>query len=138
MFNGQGAMAMNNRILFRTLAIATLIVVGAVAIGMGAYNAGWVHGMAESGRVMAAPPVGTPYVYLWPHPWGFGFFPFSPILFFLVFFFFVRGLLWRGRRHGGWGYRYDSVPPAFEEWHRRAHAGQSDPGPRNPDAGPRQ
>src|SRR4051812_14832348 len=130
-------MAMNNRLLFRTLAIAALIMVGALAIGVGAYNAGWTHGVAESGRVMAAAPAGPPYVYMWPHPWGFGF-PFFPMLFFLVFFFFVRGLLWRGRWHGGWGPRYDSVPPAFEEWHRRAHAGQSDPRPREPGAGARQ
>jgi hypothetical protein len=129
-------MAMNNRVLFRTLAIAALMMGGAVAIGIGAYNAGWAHGIAENGRViMAAPAAGAPYMYVWPHPWGFGFFPFSPILFLLVFFFFVRGLLWRGGRHRGWGYRYDGVPPAFEEWHRRAHAGQPDPGSRVPDPG---
>jgi hypothetical protein len=42
-----------------------------------------------------------------------------------MFFFFVvlRGLVWGGPWRGGRGYyRYDGVPPAFEEWHRRAHA----------------
>ena len=115
---------MNNRQLFRALAIGTLIIAGAAAIGIGAYNAGVAQGIAEGGRLIAAPP-GTPYVYVWPRPWGFGFFPFFPILFFLFFFFIVRGLLWRGRWHGGWRYRHDGVPPAFEEWHRRAHASQS-------------
>jgi hypothetical protein len=113
---------MNNR-LFGALAIAALIFVGGAAIGIGAYNAGVAQGIAESGRMIAAPPAGTPYVYVWPRPWGFGFFPFFPILFFLLFFFVVRGLLWRGRWHGR--YRYDGVPPMFEEWHRRAHAGPS-------------
>src|SRR3954471_16620606 len=96
---GKGAMAMNNRLVFRTLAIAALVLLGAVAIGIGAYNAGWAHGIAENGGVIVAPPAGAPYVYVWPHPWGFGFFPFFPFLFFLVFFVFVRGLLWRGGRH---------------------------------------
>ena len=119
--------------LIRSLAIAALVIVGAAAIAIGAYNAGVANGIAESGRMIAAPPAGTPYVYVWPRPWGFGFFPFFPILFFLFFFFVIRALLWRGRWHVGWGYRYDSVPPAFEEWHRRAHAGQPDPGSRTPD-----
>lgn len=108
--------------VFRALVVAALVVLGAVAIGMGAYDAGVAHGIAESGRMIAAPQAGMPYIYVWPRPWGFGFFPFFPILFLLFFFFIVRGLLWRGRWHGGWRYRYDGVPPAFEEWHRRAHA----------------
>ena len=117
---------MNTR-LFRAMTIGALVIAGAAAIGIGAYNAGVAQGIVESGRMIAAPPAATPYVYVWPRPWGFGFFPFFPILFFLFFFVVVRGLLWRGRWHGGWRYRYDGVPPAFEEWHRRAHAGQSSP-----------
>jgi hypothetical protein len=118
---------MNNRSRLQALAIAALVVTGAAAIGIGAYNAGVAQGIAESGRAIAAPPAGTPYVYVWPRPWGFGFFPFFPIfpIFFLVFFFVVvRGLLWRGPWRGGWGRGYDGVPPAFEEWHRRAHGEQ--------------
>ena len=118
---------MSNQRLFGAITIAVLLVAGAAAIGIGAYNAGMAagvaHGLAESGRVIAMPPAATPYVYVWPHPWGFGFFPIFPIFFFLLFFFALRGLLWRGRRHGH--YRYDGVPPFFEEWHRRAHAAQS-------------
>jgi hypothetical protein len=111
--------------LLRALAIGALLIAGAAAIGIGAYNAGVAQGIAEGGRMIAAPPVGTPYVYVGPRPWGVGFFPFFPILFFLFFFVVVRGLLWRGRWHRGWGYGYGGVPPAFEEWHRRAHAGPS-------------
>lgn len=119
---------MSNGTLFRAFAVAALILLGAAVIGTGAYNAGVARGLAESGRIVAAPPAGAPYVYVWPHPWGFGFFPFFPILFFLFFFLLVRGMFWRARWRGGWHYRYGGVPPAFEEWHRRAHAGQSSPG----------
>ena len=64
---------------------------------------------------------------------GFGLFPFFPFVFILFWFFFARGIFWRG----GWHRRgWDSgscggVPPAFEEWHRRAHA---QPEPPRPDA----
>ena len=116
---------MNNRQLFRALAVGALILAGASAIGIGAYNAGVAQGIAETSRMIAAPQAGTPYVYVWPRPWGFGFFPFFPLLFLFLFFFVVRGVLWRGRWHGGGRYRYEGVPPAFEEWHRRAHAGQA-------------
>ena len=116
---------MNNRQLFRALAVGALILAGASAIGIGAYNAGVAQGIAETSRMIAAPQAGTPYVYVWPRPWGFGFFPFFPLLFLFLVFFIVRGLLWRGRWHGGGRYRYDGVPPMFDEWHRRAHAGQS-------------
>ena len=115
---------MNNRSLFRGLAIAALVVAAAAAIGFGAYNAGVAQGVAESGRIITAPPAGAPYVYL--RPWGFGFFPFFPVLFFLVFFFVVRGLLWRGGGRGGCGYRgyREDAPMAWDEWHRRAHGEQ--------------
>ena len=123
---------MNNRHLLRALVFGVLLLGGAAVLGVGAYNAGVAQGIAESGRLVGAPPpVGTP-VYVWPRPWGFGFFPFFPLLFLFLFFFVVRGMLWRGRRHGGWRYRYEGVPPMFEEWHRRAHAGPSSstaPGP---------
>jgi hypothetical protein len=111
-----------NRFFWRALAIAVLVTAGAAAIGIGAYNAGVAQGIAESGRAIVAPPAGTSYVYVWPRPWGF--FPFFPFLFVLFVFFIVRGLLWRGPWRRGWGYGYDGVPPAFDEWHRRAHGGQ--------------
>ena len=113
---------MSNRSLVRALAIAALVVAGAVAIAIGAYNAGVAQGIAQSGALTAfagAPPSAV-YPYMWYRPWGFGLFPVFPFFFVLLFFFAVRGLFWRG--HRGWGARYDGVPPAFEEWHRRAHA----------------
>ncbi len=115
---------MDNR-LFRVFAISALLLVGAAAIAIGAYNAGVAQGIAESGRMIAAPAAGAPVVFMSPRSWGFGFFPFFPLFFLFLFFFAVRGLLWRGRWHGGWRHQYEGVPPMFEEWHRRAHAGQS-------------
>jgi len=113
---------MDNRSLFRALAVAALVVAGAAAIGTAAYNAGLAQGVAQSGALMA-PPAGPPYPvypYMWYRPWGFGFF--SLFLLLVPFFIIARILAWRGRWRDGWSYRHDGVPPAFEEWHRRAHA----------------
>jgi hypothetical protein len=114
-------------------AIAALAIALIAGIGYYSYNMGVAQGIAESGRVATAPgAAGSPVVVYWPRPWGFGFFPFFPIfplLFLFLFFFLLRGLFWRGAwGRGCWGpgyHRYrDGVPPAFEEWHRRAHAEQ--------------
>ena len=113
---------MNNRSLFRAVVVGVLVLAGAAAIATGAYNWGLAQGIAESGRAVVAPPAGAPYVYVWPRPWGFGFFPVFPLLFLFLFFFVVRGMLWRGPGRGGWGSGCGGAPPAFDEWHRRAHA----------------
>ena len=107
------------------LALLTLALVAGV--GAYTYNLGVARGIAEAGRVVSAPSGSVPVVAFWPRPWGFGFgfFPFFPLLFILFWFFVVRALFWRGPwGRGGWGYgcRYGGVPPAFDEWHRRAHA----------------
>jgi len=102
-----------------------LFVIAMLAIvGVYAYNMGVAQGLAESGRLVGAPGAGVPVV-LW-RPWGFGFFPFFPLLFILFWFVALRGLFWRGAGDGrACGYR--GVPPAFDEWHRRAHAQQGPP-----------
>ena len=112
-----------NRYGFRLFA-AVLGIALLAGVGFYAYNLGVAQGIVESGRIAAAPGAAAPTVVYWPRPWGFGFFPFFPLLFFFLFFFLLRGLFWRA---GCWGrgYRYyDGVPPAFDEWHRRAHAEQ--------------
>jgi hypothetical protein len=97
-------------------------------VGVYTYNLGVAQGLAESGRISAAPATGVPVVAVWPRPWGFGFgfFPFFPFLFILFWFFAARGLFWRGawrgRMHGCGG-----VPPELDEWHRRAHAQPNPP-----------
>ena len=120
---------MNNRSIIRALAVSALVVAGAAAIAIGAYNAGVAQGIAQS-AALTTPAAGAPYAvypYLWQRPWGFGLFPIFPFFFVLLFFFVLRGLFWRARWHGGWAARYDGVPPAFEEWHRRAHAERPTP-----------
>jgi len=121
---------MNYRLL-RTLVLTLLLIASFAALGSYIYNLGIAHGIAASGRL--AGPNGAPLVAVWPRPWGFGFgfFPFFPAVFFILFWIFAaRTLFWRGhwrRSYGGWG----GVPPAFEEWHRRMHEQQQPPSPTN-------
>jgi len=118
--------------------IAGLVLLAAiVGIGFFAYNAG-----VARGTVVNLPAAGTtnaqPYPYFgharafWgPFPF-FGFGCFGPLLaLFLVFLAFgaFRRLLWGPR----WGWHHmhhrhwmgeegeESLPPFFQEWHRRAH-----------------
>ena len=105
-----------------------LVIALLVMAGVYVYDLGVAHGLAESGPA-AGLPGGGPFIGWW-RPWGFGFgfFPFV-LLWFLV----VRGLFWRrpwyGRRwYGGWSDGAEGVPPAFEEWNRRAHQRQEPPG----------
>ena len=95
-----------------------------VLAGVYVYDLGVAHGLREGAAATGAAGGYTPY-FGWGRPWGFGFFPF---FFILLWFVVVRGLLWRGRwwhGPGGRGHGSDDgrrgVPPAFEEWHRRAH-----------------
>ena len=96
---------MGDRFGFRLL--LGIALVGALAgVGVYTYNLGLAHGIAQSGQLVAAPGSGAPIV-VWPRPWGFGFgfFPFFPliILFWIVV---ARGLFWRGAWRGR-GCRYD-------------------------------
>lgn len=96
--------------------IAVLV---AALVGVVAYNIGFSHGVVQQ------LPAGAAGFYPWPYrPWGFGFlFPL------LVVFFLVRVLFGGGSWRRGWyghhGGCYPAgspgVPPAFDEWHRRAH-----------------
>jgi hypothetical protein len=114
---------MSGRSLFAILAIILL----AVIVGTGAYQAGVAQGVAQTGAAATAVPV----AYYAPHVfgWGFGFFPFGflfPVLGFFLILALLRGLFFAGR-WGGYGHRgwhtdgQHEVPGRFEEWHRRAH-----------------
>ena len=107
-----------------------------VGAGMYGYNLGIAHGIVERGAAAVAAPGTAVPVVIWPRPWGFGFgfFPFFPLLFILFWFFVARALFWRAAWGGAWrgrgrGCGYDRVPPAFEEWHRQAHARSESPKP---------
>lgn len=80
----------------RWIPIVAALVLAAV-VGVMAYNAGVMHGIAQSGKFVA-----PPYYPGW-HPWP-GFF-FAPFFFVLFAFVFVRMLFWRGHRHGRCEYR---------------------------------
>ena len=122
---------MNGRFVFGVL-LAVVLIVGAVGVGVYAYNAGVAQGMIESGKVVAPATGLAPYAYyggpffFHPFGWGFGFLGcLFPLLFFFLFFGLLRGIFWGGR----WGWRHhrhlDSgehgVPPMVEEWHRKMH-----------------
>jgi hypothetical protein len=103
-----------------------LAAVFATGVGLVAYNAGLAQGLAAAPAAGAPPPYGW-HPYGWYHP--FFFFPFLPLLFLFGFFVLARLLFWGGYRgrwhHGGCG----GVPPAFDEWHRRAHERPEPDGP---------
>ena len=122
---------MRDRFAFRLL-LALVAISALAAVGFYSYNLGVAHGLVQSGHAFAAPGAGPPYAY-WPHPWafGFGFFPFFPLFGILFFVLVLRGLFWRGWGPR-WGYWHGGVPPAFEEWHRRAHAQPGSSAPPGP------
>ena len=132
-----------------------LVLVGTLAffaVGTTAYRAGMARGVAESGKLVG-PGAGSPGQFMHPYPphyWGpphgFGFGFLIPLLFLFLLFgmFGAFGRRRFGHGHGpgpGYGYGYGpgghgcgpgrgwegGVPPAFEEWHKRAHEPKTEP-----------
>ena len=101
---------MNNGIRWAVIAGALLLAIG---VGSVAYNAGVMHGIEQSGKIVVSPGAPYPYFNGWHRPWGFGFF-FGPIFFIAFWLLIARAIFggrhWRRRCGGG-----------FDEWHRRAH-----------------
>jgi hypothetical protein len=105
---------------WRVLVLVVLILAG-IAIGVGAYNAGVSHGLAESGKATEVVRVVGPG----------RFFPFGFFIFPLVFFGLFVLLRWsfgprRWHSHEGrWGPGPWREPEGFEdrvrEWHRQQH-----------------
>ena len=124
---------MNGRIVLRVL-FALVLIVAAVGAGVYVYNLGVAQGLADSGKLVAPVPGGVPYPYYGgpflfrPLGFGFGFLGcVFPLLFLLLFFGMLRGIVWRGRwalggHHGHWD---KGAPPMFEEWHRKMHESQT-------------
>lgn len=127
---------MNGRTIAGVL-LALLIVAGAAAIGISAYNAGVTAGLVESGQVVLAPGQAVgPYVGGYNEGHGFGgFFGFLGFLLFLFLFFaLIRAAIGGGRGRGGWGGgpgwggpgwggRYDRVRELHDELHRSGTTG---------------
>lgn len=125
---------MNGRFVLGVL-LAIFLIVGAVGVGVYAYNVGVTQGMVDSGKV--TPPVApAPYAYPFAGPfffhpfgWGFGFLScLFPLLFFFVIFSLIRlviwGPRWGWRHHRHWDHDEGNVPPMVEEWHRKMHEPQ--------------
>jgi hypothetical protein len=120
---------MNGRTIAGVL-LALLLVGGAAAIGISAYNAGVTAGLVEAGQVVVAPGQAVgPYVggYGWGHG-GFGFFGFLGFLLFIFLLFaLIRAAFWGGRGRGGWGPggggRYDRIREMHDELHRSGSTG---------------
>src|SRR5262249_48652239 len=82
--------------------LALVVVFALAGVAFYSYNIGVAHGVMQSARVVeapAAPGATVVPVVVWPRPWGFGFgfFPFFPLLIILFWFFVARALFWRGR-----------------------------------------
>jgi hypothetical protein len=101
------------------IGVLLLLILAGIAIGVGAYNAGFSQGLEESGRageivrVIDRGPIFFPFgLFLFP-------------LFFIGIFALLRGAFWRHRwdgsgHHGPGGWSKDG-PGRFEEWHRHQH-----------------
>ena len=94
------------------IVVTLLLIAAGVAIGIGAYNAGYDRGLDANGSVEVVRYVG--------HGWGFfpGFFFFPLII--IAILFATRGLRhggWRGGHHG-WG---GHLEERSAEWHRQQH-----------------
>jgi hypothetical protein len=125
---------MNGRFVLGVL-LAVVLIVGAVGMGVYAYNVGVTQGMVASGKVIAPTTDVAPVPYYRPsfyRPFGFGFGFLGclfPLFFLFLLFGVLRAFMWRGR----WGWRHHrhwesgehGIPPMVEEWHRKMHEQQA-------------
>jgi hypothetical protein len=110
---------MGDRFGFR-LMLGIALVAALAAVGFSTYHLGLAHGVAQGGQLVTAPGTTAPVVIWRPWGFGFGFFPFFPLM--ILFWIFVaRTLFWRGAWRGrGCGYdaardeRTVSTPRATE------------------------
>jgi len=115
---------MRNYWIFRVIG-AILLLIGIVAVGFIAYNAGVAQGQTVAPAIQSIVPwrggmVGHPLAGLIFLP-----FLFCLVPLFLCFFIFLPMRIMFGphrmHMHGRWHGEEGSVPPPFEEWHRRMH-----------------
>ena len=146
---------MNGRFFFRSVAFVLLIIVLA-AVGVSVYNAGVAEGVNQAVQQAVqngqpVPVVPYPYGPYW-HGGGIGFFG---ILFWIIGFFLIIGLIraafgfgrWGHRgwnkpgdgpsSYSGWGYgrRGEAVADWHRELHRREESGETDTGSGRPTTG---
>ena len=104
-----------NRRVAMVVALVLVAVALAGVIGTTAYRAGVARGLADAGNVP------QPWLYHGPFWFGGPFAFLFPLFGVFVVLALARALFWRGWCAGGRGSWERGVPPAFEEWHRRAH-----------------
>ena len=107
----------------RALIAAILVLVLGGAIAAGAYEAGLAQSALSVAPVVAPAAGGVPAIAYYPHPYGWGLYPFGflfPLLGLFLFFGLLRALV-GGGHHGHRGWHGDGIPGRFEEWHRRSH-----------------
>ena len=122
---------------------AVLVLLAAIGIGVGVYNAG-VHDGVAQGLQQSGENTQVVRVIDGGYRHGYGFFPFGFFLFPLVvigIILLARGAFWRGRWGGPWrGGPYGGGwggpgpwgpggPQRYEEWHRRQHEEKADQQP---------
>ena len=100
------------------IGVLLLVILGGIAIGLGAYHAGVNHGLSEAANTQVV------HVVDGGEGGGFGFLFFP--LFFIGFFLLLRAVAWRrGWRGGGpWGHHGPRSPEGqqrIEELHNRLH-----------------
>ncbi|HET7473204.1 MAG TPA: hypothetical protein VFJ71_08780 [Candidatus Limnocylindrales bacterium] len=133
---------MNGRTIAAIL-LTFVVIVGAIGLGVTAYNAGVTAGLAQTGQVVVtnggyvAP--GAAYVgYGWGFGWGHGF-GFFGFLGGLLFLFLIIGLVraaFGGPRRGwgpGYGHRHGWGPGGWEDRAREAHDAWHREHPESPD-----
>ncbi|MGH8937302.1 MAG: hypothetical protein ACRDXD_13745 [Acidimicrobiia bacterium] len=105
---------MNRRVVGAILTLLALAVL--VAVGYGAYQAGWERGLTATDPEAVRPHLGPGYRPFFP--FGFLF----PLLFFFLFFWLIAKAFWwrpwRGPGSGG-----EHMEDHLRDWHRRAHEG---------------
>ena len=130
-------MSKTRRNMNRTSRILAILL-AAVIVGGGisaAYRAGFDNGAVAAAVTAGDNPDGSGTVvvpvdsFRRPYGWhgGFGFFPFFPILFFILIFGVFRPWRWGGgpgrgwNGGGGWGPSKEFIDERMTEWHQKAH-----------------
>jgi len=102
----------------KRLGVIILAILGAIAVGIGAFQAGLAQGAATAGQAGAA---AVPYASHYGPGMGFGFFGFLfPLLFIFLIFGLIRAAFGRSPRWGGGDWN-GGPRTMFEQWHREAH-----------------
>ena len=107
----------------RRIGLAIAVIIGALLVGVGAYQAGLAQGVAQGVVTTGQGAPALPYGY-WYHPFGFGF-GFLGFLLPLAFIFLLFAAFRGGRGRGNWGPRTGML----DDWHRRAHDERQGRGP---------